>query len=93
MLDSQVSGKNAKFTDKNGVHIYKKLSPSEYKFYEYMNSLQINQCEYSLKKFLPKFVGMANINTSNAIYNSNPEDCSKRNEWMSHMSERNKMQA
>jgi hypothetical protein len=42
LLDTQISGKNAKFIDQTGLQIYKKLSSTEYTFYQYINSLQIH---------------------------------------------------
>jgi hypothetical protein len=49
----------------------------------------MHEGEYRIRKFLPKFMGKKTINTSNVIYN--PEDTTKKSEWICHMSERNKM--
>lgn len=52
-----------------------------------METLPINSSQYKLKSFIPKFRGKKTLYTVNVT--SNPEDISKKGQWMSHIATRN----
>ncbi len=64
LLDNQVSGKTAKFTDNSGKYVYKKLSNKQFDFYLFMKGCSIFQGQYRLKNYIPKFIGKIDIEAS-----------------------------
>lgn len=57
-------------------------------FYCFMENRQINDGQYRLKKYIPKFLGEKKVVTINAT--ANPEDDSKMGQWINHISQRNR---
>ena len=58
VYEYQVSGKTVKFVDNERRVLYKTYSPSEHKFYDYMQSFHVSHPNYSLLQHLPKYYGL-----------------------------------
>ena len=56
-----MSGKSAKLVSKDKSVVYKEISKNELHFYLYMNSLTINDLNFSLTKFIPVYRGTITI--------------------------------